>query len=100
MNWMQSSWLIAVTIGAAVLVALAYTLRRRRPTRSTPAVKAAWLVGAATSGTLLVSIAAKVIEILPNATVVDVGALAITGVLTGLFLAFGLMPTDAGAQGR
>ncbi len=39
---------------------------------------------------MLVFIAAKVLELIPGATVIDVGAIAVTGILTGLFLGFGL----------
>lgn len=55
-----------------------------------PAARTAWLMAATTSGTMLLLIAAKVGSLIPTATAVDVGALAATGVLTGVFLAIGL----------
>ncbi len=65
---------------------------RRPPVRPTLAVRTAWLVGATTSGTMLIFIATKVGDLIPNATAVDAGALAVTGVLTGAFLTLGLTP--------
>jgi hypothetical protein len=99
MNWMQSLWVAVAFISLVAILLLAFQLRRRTK-RSTPAVKTAWLVAATASATMLVFIAAQVIAVIPNATVIDVGALAITGVLTGLFLAFALMPTHTGAADR
>jgi phosphoglycerol transferase MdoB-like AlkP superfamily enzyme len=93
MNWTQTLWLVVALISIVALVPLAFKALQHRPTRSTPAIRTAWLVGATTSGTMLVFIAAKVSDLIPNATAVDVGALAITGILTGFFLALGLKPT-------
>lgn len=52
--------------------------------------KAAWLVAAVTSATTAVFIAAAIMDRISGATMVDVGALLITGVLAGLFLGLGL----------
>ena len=92
MNGTQRLWLATALVCFVVVVLLALTTVQRQPVRPTRAVRTAWLVGAMTSGTMLILIAAKVGDVIPNATVVDVGALAITGVLTGAFLALGLTP--------
>ena len=52
-------------------------------------VKLVWLVAAGTSASTAIFIAA-IMDHIPGATVVDVGALLITGVLAGLFLSLGL----------
>lgn len=99
MHWIL--WTIMALVGlTAVIVRMMATLGRDGAKRSTLATKTAWLVAATTSGTMLVFIAAKVSDILPNAIAVDVGALAVAGVLTGLFLAFALMPPRTGAADR
>ena len=59
-------------------------------------VRSAWLTAAATSGTVLLFVGAKVLDIVPRVTAMDVGAVAVTGVLTGLFLGFGLRSTGQG----
>ncbi len=52
--------------------------------------KTTWLFAASTSAVTLVFIAAKVLDVIPGATFIDVAALAITGILTGLFLGLSL----------
>ena len=88
MNGLQGIWLAAALL-SAVLVALAVRHPRAGPAQSE---RAAWLVGATTSGLVVIWIAAKVTHVLPHATAVDVGALAVAGILTGVFLTLGLKP--------
>lgn len=98
MNWTQTLWMIMAVTMAFAVTSLVFMVRRRQGNRSNATIKTVWFIAATTSGTMLVSIAAKVIDVLPNATVIDVGALAITGILTGLFLAFALTPTHTSAS--
>jgi len=93
MNIPQLIWLAAALAGVLVVVPLALLVVRRQPARPAPAVRIAWLVAATTSGMMLISIGAKVADLIPNATVVDAGALAVTGILTGLFLALAVKPS-------
>ena len=93
MSWSLALLLVVTLIGVVALVTLSLKALRHRPARSPRAIRAAWLAGATTSGTMLVFIAAKVCDLIPNATAVDVGALSVTGILTGFFLALGLKPT-------
>ena len=81
--------LTVFTLVIAVVLAIAIFRSPQKPTTST---KAIWLAAASISGMVLFGIGTKVSELIPHATVVDVGALAITGVLTGIFLALGLQP--------
>jgi hypothetical protein len=97
MHWIQLLWVGVALMSLVAVVRLMLKVVPGREKPSTPATKIAWLVAATTSGTMLVLIAAKVSDLLPNATIVDVGALAITGVLTGMFLAFGLTAADTNA---
>jgi hypothetical protein len=50
----------------------------------------AWLMAAITSATTGVFIAAAIMDRFSGVTIMDVGALLVTGVLAGLFLGFGL----------
>jgi len=95
MNNTQVIWLAVTLVSVVVVVLLALAVLRRQRVRPTPVVRTAWLVAATTSGTMLIFIAAKVSDLIPNATAVDVGALAVTGILTGVFLAFGLKPSPS-----
>lgn len=86
-------WLAAALVGVIAVAGLALAVLRPRPGRPTLGVRTAWLVAAATIVTTLIFIAVRVIDLIPNATVVDVGALEVAGGLTGVFLALGLKPS-------
>jgi uncharacterized membrane protein YoaK (UPF0700 family) len=87
-------WL-AVALTSAVVITLIATHLRRRATKANPTP---WLLAAVVSATMLVFTAAKVTD-LARVTAVDVAVLAITGILTGLFLGFALTPRQP-HQGR
>lgn len=89
MNANTVTWLGAAVLLAGLAVFLAVRLQpaRRNTLRSGPGW---WFLAAWTSAMTLVSIAATVVQQLPDATVIDVGAVAVTGILTGLFLGLGL----------
>ena len=55
---------------------------------------AAWFAAAIASALLLVLIAARMVELMPALMAVDVGVLAVAGVLTGWFLGIELTPRD------
>jgi hypothetical protein len=93
MNNAQAIWLAAALVGVVAVAVLACAVIGRQSARPTPAVRAAWLVAATTSGTMLVLVGAKVGDLIPHATAIDVAALAVTGILTGAFLALGLKPS-------
>jgi len=99
MNGIESLWMVAALASLAAVMLPVITILRRGQKRSTRATQAAWLVAATTSGTMLVFIGAQVVDILPNATAIDVGALAVTGVLTGMFLAFALLSNRSSTVG-
>lgn len=94
MAFKQAIWLASTLISVVAIVGLSFVIPRREPARSTPGRRGLWLLAATTSGTLLTFISATVIGLLPNATAIDVGALALTGILTGVFLALGLEPSS------
>jgi hypothetical protein len=52
--------------------------------------RTAWLTAAATSATTAVFVASAIMDHGSPVTVVDVGALLVTGILAGLFLGFAL----------
>jgi hypothetical protein len=58
--------------------------------------KAAWLVAATTSAMTALFIAAAIMDHIAGVTIVDVGALLITGILTGLFLGYYLASNKSG----
>lgn len=82
--WLGAALLIA---GLAVFLAVRLQPARRNALRSG---QGWWFLAAGTSAMTLLSIAATVVQRLPDATVIDIGAVAVTGILTGLFLGFGL----------
>ncbi len=94
MEFNQAIWLAGTLIGVVAIAGLSFVMLRREPARSTPGRRGLWLLAATTSGTLLTFISATVTGLLPNATAIDVGALALTGILTGVFLALGLRPSS------
>ena len=98
MTWIQALWTLIALISIVALIPLGARVLRRRREQSALTRRNTWLIAATSSATMLVFIAAKVGDIIPNATAVDVGALAITGVLTGLFLGFGLTRDRTHAQ--
>ncbi len=55
------------------------------------AKRTAWLTAAVASATTAVFIAAAIMDHVSGVTVVDVGALLVTGIFAGLFLGFALM---------
>jgi len=89
---------VALTTATLVLIrARAIVRHHARPPLA--AGKAAWFTAASTSAAVLGLVAARVGGLLPNPTVVDVGALATVGVLTGLFLGFALTADRVGVGG-
>lgn len=90
MNW--SPWLVVAPIGIIAIVALALKMLRYSPTPAPPAERAALLVALATCGTTLLFIGAEMIDLGRDVTVVDIAALAVTGILTGCFLTLALKP--------
>lgn len=93
MNGTQVLWLGVALVNVVVVLLLALRTVRRQPAQPSRGARTAWLVAATTSGTVLILIVAKVGDLIPNSTPVDVAALAVTGVLTGVFLTLGLKPT-------
>ena len=92
MNANTAIWLGVTFVSAILLALFAAKVHSGRRSR-TETNRGAWLAAAGSSATMLVFIGAKVIDLIPGgATAIDVCALAITGVLTGLFLAFSLAP--------
>ena len=88
---------LALAAITAVFVFLGTMLShdRYRRNRGSQTARTVWLVAAMTTGTMLVFIGATVVDLIPEATVIDVAALALTGILTGFFLALALWPTDS-----
>jgi hypothetical protein len=84
-------WLALFFVALIVLVALVVRARRRQPGEQPKSVKSAWLAGAATSGFLLICVAAKVARLEQAATTIDIAALAILGMLTGVCLVLGIV---------
>lgn len=89
----QILWLVLGLAAGLVIATLALlTLRKPRQT-PLPQTRSIWFVAAMISGMTLVSIAFKVSERIPDITLIDVGAVAVTGILTLVFVTLGLLPT-------
>jgi len=58
-------------------------------------LKSPWLLAALTTGAVAIVEAATVLRMLLGTTIVDVGALLVTGFLAGLFTGFHLMQRRA-----
>jgi len=84
-------WLVLLFIVLTVLAVLVMRARRRRPGDHPRSLKGAWLAGAATSGLMLIAVATKVARLEQAATAVDIAALAILGMLTGVCLVLGIV---------
>jgi len=95
MNWTSSSWILIALISFVVLTLMVFKILCRRQKRSAPGRREEWFAAAATSAAMLVFIAVKVIDLIPNTTAVNVGALSITG----LFLGLGLVSAHTNAAG-
>lgn len=95
---MSLYWVATVGIVSMALIVLFFRSKRFRASRTARSVKSEWLFAATTSGTVLVLMAATVIDLLPKVTVVDIAALGVTGVLTGYFLALRLSASSARSQ--
>jgi hypothetical protein len=76
---------------AVVVVATFTAVRaRRRGDHYVDRTRISWFVAAGASATMLVFTTAEVVHLAPSVTVVDGATVALTGVLTGLFLGLGL----------
>lgn len=97
MNVNTAVWLgVAVAVGL-MLAALGAWLISRFKGQSMVASKSVWPVASLISALTLVSIGAKVLNLMSGVTLVDVAALSITGILTGAF--FSVWLTSGTAQG-
>ena len=90
MSISQGLWLFIAFAVVIAVVLVMLMARRGQEARPNLAIRTAWLVSATISGAMCIFVAAKVGELVPNATIVDVGAVALLGILTGVFLALGL----------
>jgi hypothetical protein len=91
MNVNTVVWLgITIAVGLILVASGAWLLTQFKG-RSTLASKSVWLVASLISTLMLVSIGSKVLNLMSAVTLVDVAALSITGVLTGVFFSFWLM---------
>jgi|GEM_PF-6258859 len=91
---MQSSifiWLIVLLVVLIVLVVAVLRARRNLPGERAKSVKGAWLAGAAISAFMLICVAVKLARLEQAVTAVDIAALAILGMLTGVCLVLGIV---------
>ena len=91
MNVSEAFWLVASGIVLVLLVAVTFAMRAspRQAASSTRTNQAAWIAASATSLFVLAGIAMTVTGLERSVTIVDVLALAISGIVTGVVLTRG-----------
>lgn len=100
-------WLVLTGVIAFVLLAiglLAFTLWKNRieprfsdePGNSSQAIRVSFFAGLATCFLMLVSMGNTIIDKQP-VTMIDIGALSVVGIMTGIFLVLSLSPTGRSA---
>ncbi len=92
---MNLFWIVSGSLTVTALVTILLSANRHQWMPASQTARAFWLMAAMSTGALLIFIGATVSDLIPDNTMVDDGALAVTGNLTGFLLVHGPWPNDS-----
>lgn len=90
MNQLAVVWIFAAAGVALFLAFICWTIVSQNKTKR-GSIHSSWFVATVACTGVTIFIASKVMDLSPDVTIVDVGALTVAAVSAGLFLGFSLM---------